>query len=194
MLLLLSLILELLYQETDLKMTLGKCVKYLLTGVAGMGLYYGLLLVCLKVTGTTLLDYQGVGDAAALKSIDIAGALYVIKTSFFSYFFDFSQGVHVFGLINCALLLLTVALYLRDIIQNKLPIGKILLLCVCVILLPIGASVLAFINSSIDYHNLMKMGFVVFYLFLILQYERTDCGCVKCSAIKSWAILGLFAV
>ncbi len=194
MLLLLSLILELLYKDTDLKKILGKCVSYLLTGVAGMGLYYLLHTVIVKLTGTVLLDYQGFGNATALQGIDIAGALYVIKTSFVSYFFDFSNGLSVFTVVNCVVLGLTLVLYLMDVIRNKLSIGKLLLLCVCVIMLPIGASVLAFINSSIDYHNLMKMGFVVFYLFLILQYERIDFGCVKCSAVKSWAVFGVLLV
>uniref|UniRef100_UPI00388ED983 hypothetical protein n=1 Tax=Methanobrevibacter sp. TaxID=66852 RepID=UPI00388ED983 len=117
---------------------------------------------------------------------DIAGALYTIKESFVSYFFDFSAGLNVFGVINCIVFVLTLVLYLTDVIKNKLGIAKILMLCVCVILLPVGASVLSFINSGIDYHNLMKMGFLVFYLFFILQYENTS---LKPSKVKQWMIL-----
>ncbi len=191
MLLLLSLILDLLYKNTDMKKSLLKCVKFLMTGVLGMALYYLVMTILLKFTGTALLEYQGFDNATSLKVIDIAGALYTIKESFVNYFFDFSAGLNVFIVTNCIVFVLTLVLYLTDVIKNKLGIAKILMLCVCVILLPIGASVLSFINSGIDYHNLMKMGFLVFYLFFILQYENTS---VKLNKVKQWTILVVTAI
>ena len=189
MLLILSLIIDVLYKNIDLKNLLIKCLKFLLTGVLGMILYYLVMTILLKITGTTLLEYQGMDNAASFSDIDIAGALYTIKESFINYFFDFSKGATVFGIINSIVFILTFVLYLADVIKNKLSIDKILMLGVFVILLPIGASVLSFINSGIDYHNLMKMGFLVFYLFFILQYENSEQN-----ALKSWAILGISAL
>ena len=189
MLLLLSLIFDVLYKNIDLKNILIKCLKFLLTGVLGMVLYYLVMTILLKITGTTLLEYQGFDNASSLKGIDVAGALYRIKESFVGYFFDFSKGATVFCIINSIVFVLTFILYLADVIKNKLSVSKILMLSVFVILLPIGASVLSFINSGIDYHNLMKMGFLVFYLFLILQYENSEQN-----ALKSWAILGVSAL
>jgi len=189
MLLLLSLILELIYKNTTVKKVIFKSLKFLLTGILGMALYYLVMIVLLKLTGTALLEYQGFDNATSFKSVDIAGALYTIKESFAHYFFDFSIGLNVFIVINSIVFVLTVVLYLTDVIKNKLSIGKILMLGVFVILLPIGASVLSFINSGIDYHNLMKMGFLVFYLLLILQYENSEQN-----ALKSWAILGVSAL
>ena len=93
------------------------------------------------------------------------------ENSFFTYFFDFSNGFNTFGAINCFIVVATVIMYLIDIIKRKLNIAKILLLVVYTALLPLGASALAFINSGVDYHNLMKMGFFVFYLFLILPHQ-----------------------
>ena len=185
-LLLLSLILDILYKNLDLKNLLIRCLKFLLTGVLGMALYYLVMTILLKITGTTLLEYQGLESAASFNGIDIAGALYTIKKSFVGYFFDFSKGANVFGIINSIVFVLTFILYLADVIKNKLSVGKILILGVFVILLPIGASVLSFINSGIDYHNLMKMGFLVFYLLFILQYEN-----LEQNALKSWTILGI---
>ena len=189
MLLLLNLILDLIYKKADLKNILIKGVKFFLTGAFGMALYYLVLTLLLKLTGTSLLDYQGFDSAVSMKGIDILGALYTIKESFVGYFFDFSKGITVFTSINCVVFVMTFVLYLADGIKNKLSISGFLALCVCVILLPVGASVLSFINSNIDYHNLMKMGFLVFYLFLILQYERTQFKCVTLNAVKSWSIL-----
>ncbi len=189
MLLLLSLVLEVLYKNTDLKNLLIKCLKFLLTGVLGMALYYLVLTILLKITGTTLLEYQGLNSAASFNGIDLAGALYTIKENFIGYFFDFSKGANVFVILNSIAFVLTFILYLTDVIKKKLSLDKILMLCVFVILLPIGASVLSFINSEIDYHNLMKMGFFVFYLLLIIQYENSEQ-----TALKYWAILGISAL
>ena len=194
MLLLLSLILEVIYNNTNVKKIVIKSLKFLLTGVLGMLLYYLIMTILLKITGTALLDYQGMGSAAAFSGIDIAGALYAVKESFFAYFFDFSKGASVFSIINIIMLFATLAIYLTDTVKNKLSIGKILVLILCVILLVIGASVLSFLNSGIDYHNLMKMGFLVFYLFFILQYEKPEIKSKKLSAVKSWSILGLTAL
>ena len=189
MLILLSLILDVLYKNTDPKELLLKCLKFLLTGVLGMALYYLVMTILLKLTGTTLLEYQGFHGAASFKGIDIAAALYTIKESFISYFIDFSSGLNVFGVINCIVFVLAIILYLTDVIKNKLSIAKFLMLCILVILLPVGASVLSFINSGIDYHNLMKMGFLVFYLFFILQYEKSNFKSTSLNTVKSWVIL-----
>ena len=189
MLLLLSLILDVIYKNKDPKNLLIKCLKFMMTGALGLILYYLVMTILLKITGTTLLEYQGMDNAASFIGIDIAGALFSIKESFFRCFFDFSKGPNVFSVINFIVLILTFVLYLADVIKNKLSIGKILMLSAFVILLPVGASVLSFINSGIDYHNLMKMGFLVFYLFLILQYENS-----KQNALKSWAILGVMVL
>ena len=107
------------------------------------------------------------------------------------FFFDFSNGITVFGIVNIAVLVATVIFYLVDIIRNKLKISKVLLLAVFVIALPFGASILGFVNSTIDYHNLMKMGFFVFYLFFLLQYEWEI---PRFNTVKSWSILAITAV
>ncbi len=193
MLLLLKLISELLYDNTNAKNLVIKCLKFLFAGVLGMVIYYLVLTVLIKITGTELLDYQGFNNATSFKSIDILGSLYTMKKSFMSYFFDFSSGLAVFSIINCVVFVLTFVLYLTDVIRNKISISKFLLLCLFVLLLPVGASVLSFINSGIDYHNLMKMGFLVFYLFLILQYERKDDKYTKLNVAKSWATVGVMA-
>ena len=194
LLLLLHLIRETIYSNTSIKSLLVKCGKFLLAGGLGMALYYLVLTLLLRITGTTLSDYQGLEGAASMSGLDIAGSLYTIKESFIRFFFDFSKGPNLLAVLNLVVLALTIILYLADVIKNRLHIGKILLLVLFVILMPIGASVLSLINSGIDYHNLMKMGFFVFYLFLILQYERAEGTCAKRSAAVSWAILACVAL
>ena len=60
-------------------------------------------------------------------------------------------------------------------------------------LLILGGTLLAFVNAWIDYHNLMVMGYVVFYLFFILLYERIS-GKEKFVAAGKWTVLAVAAV
>ena len=194
MLLLCYLILEALYADVTVWQLLQKSLKALAAGFFGMVLYYLVVVVILKITDTALLDYQGASNAMSLEGMNILGSLYTVKHSFTDYFFDFSSGIHVFGICNCLSFAATVILYLAEVIRQRTSLWKLLLLFVYAFMLPIGASVLAFINSGVDYHNLMKMGFVVFYLFLILQYEKSAFKKPKLQAVKSWAILGMTCV
>ena len=188
MLLLCHLIHKALKEETQVSHLIKKSLGFLLTGALGMALYYAIMTIMLKLTHTELLDYQGINDAFSLSGLGVLSSLYTIKHSFTDYFFDFSGGLSVFAILNCVIFALTVVLYLADIIKQRTSIPKLLFVAVCVIFLPVGASVLAFINGSVDYHNLMKMGFFIFYLFFILQYEKQDFKIARLNAAKAWAI------
>ena len=193
MLLLCHLVLACLQRNAEFKVLLLRCVKFLLTGILGMALYYGIMTLLLKITGTSLLSYQGVDEAVSLSGIDLWGALYVAKETFLNYFFDFSNGLHLFGVINGIVFIGIVLFTLADLIRNRIRLWQFLMLGVFVIALPLGASILGFLNSSVDYHNLMKMGYFPFYLLFILQYENVD-NSRKFVALKSWVILGVTAV
>ena len=194
MLVLCSLILETIKKETKAGQIIIKSLKILAAGAAGMVLYYIVMTVMLKIMNTELLEYQGISGAMSLSGIDIFAILYVIKQSFVGYFFDFSNGLSVFSILNCLIFALTVALYIIDVIKQRTSPIKLLVIAVYVLLLPMGASILAFINSEVDYHNLMKMGFFIFYLFFILQYEKFDFKLPKLNEVKAWAILGITCV
>lgn len=194
MLLLCHLILDAMRKETKIVHLIIKSLKFLAIGMIGMILYYLILTVLLKITNTELLDYQGASNALTISGMNIYAALYTIKCSFMDYFFDFSNGISVFGLLNCLIFAVTVVMYLADVVKGRISIPKILLIAFYGIFLPIGASVLALINSEVDYHNLMKMGFFVFYLFLILQYEKSEYKLPKLNVAKAWVILGVIFV
>ena len=194
MLLLSFLIFKALFDNVEIKKLFIYGTKFLITGALGLVLYYLVLIFLLKLTKTTLLDYQGFGDAASLSGLNLFASLYTIKESFFGYFFDFSNGINVFSVINVIVIMASLVFYLTFIIKNKIGVLKTLVIAVLVALLPVGASVLSIINSAIDYHNLMKMGFLIFYLLFILIYEKIDFGNINFQAIKSWTVLVLSTV
>lgn len=187
MLTLLYLINELIYRQKEAVYMIKKSIKILISGVVGMGLYYLVLTILLKLMGTELLEYQGMDSTASLSNIDVWSSLYVIKHTLTDFFFDMSQGVNTFVILNCVIFAVTAIGYLTGAIKSRLNFQKAVLLCIYVLFLPIGSTALAFINSAIDYHNLMVMGYSIFYIFFVLLYEHIPNN--KNAGIKSWIIL-----
>lgn len=191
MLLLMYLADELVFKKRETLYLVKKSLKFLAAGAVGVILYYAVMEILLKITGIEILEYQGMNTTAAFSGIDIVSSLHTCVHKFIDSFFDFSKGLNVFVLLNCVILPITAAAYLLSALVKKefVTIGRIILLVIYAALLPVGAIVLVFINYSIDYHNLMKMGDCVFYLLFILLYERMDFLNIKMRSIKSWTVL-----
>jgi hypothetical protein len=191
MLVLLKLIDEIIYENATFPSVLKKSIFMMLSGIGGVALYAAVLKILLSVFSVGLLDYQGINASASLSSIDIFGSLYVIKETFIKCFFDVSEGVNLYIILNLLAFALTLAHYIKYIIQNALykNLANLLTLLVLCFMLIIGAGALAFVNAGIDYHNLMLMGYYVFYLFFLILYERGTDKNEKYVCIKSWLIL-----
>ena len=190
MLLLLWLIDRLIFKKDSVIFSLKKGAKFMGTGILGMSAYYAVLMVLLKITGTHLLDYQGIGEAMSFSAINIKDALYVCIHTFFNYFFDFSEGIAFFPILNIIIVAATFVMYAVSVTKRKLfkDPARLFLLALYVILLPAAANILAFANSTIEYHNLMKMGYFVFYMYFILLYERMNFLKIRQIRIKCCAV------
>lgn len=193
MLILLKLIDETIYYKATLRDILKKVGCMLLTGLAGVILYSIILKVILAVCSSELLDYQGMNETMSLSKIDIRDSLYTIKETFVNLFFDISKGISLYFLTNVFVLIFTLFYYAKYIVLNKLykkPVN-IFMVVVLSIMLVFGAGALTFINAWIDYHNLMLMGYSVFYLFFLILYERGSDTSKKPAVIKCWTVLAV---
>lgn len=182
---------EILYRGTPLPRLFKKTAFMLLSGIGGMAIYGIVLKLLLAVTSTELLDYQGINSTASLSGINLAGSLYTVKETFIKTFFDTSNGVNFYVVLNALLLLLTLGFYIAQIIKSKLykkPLSLIMLIFLAVMTV-IGAGALALVNASVDYHNLMRMGYLVFYLFFLVLYERGGDSPVRCWTVLAVAVL-----
>ncbi|MBQ3054913.1 MAG: glucosyltransferase domain-containing protein [Oscillospiraceae bacterium] len=196
MLILLKMIDKTIYGNVSFGKILKKCAWILASGILGMALYAVVLKLLLAVSSTELLEYQGINDSAALAGLDLFAALYVVKETFLSCFFDASNGPNVYVILNLIVLAVTVGYYLKYTVRNKVykhP-ANIAVALLLVVLLFFGAGALAFVNASVDYHNLMRMGYVVFYLLFLLIYERGQEHTETHTAIKRWIVLVLALV
>ena len=191
MLVLLCLIDEIIFKNASFMVVLKKAVYMFLSGLLGMVLYAVILKVILGISSADLLEYQGINSSATLSGFDLPGSLYVIKETFLDCFFDLSEGINVYFVVNVFVLIFTLVYYVKSIVKNKIyknpaNCGMLVILCPMLIL---GAAALAFINAEIDYHNLMLMGYVVFYLFFLILYERETENPEKHTLVKCWIVL-----
>jgi len=184
---------QLIFGKQETGAVFVRSLKVAFAGLCGMLLYYGVLLLMLKLTGTELLEYQGIQDTSSAAGFDIGASLYVILHAFTGFFFDFSKGMQLFPVLNIVIFGLTVLGYILGAVKHRAekPWYKLALIAVYVLLFPVGASVLALINPSIDYHNLMKMGYCTVYIAFILLYERLEFSKEKFQTIACWLVFGV---
>jgi len=191
MLILLKMIDKIVYSNVPFHVVIKKSALILVFGILGMALYGVVLKVLLAFTSAELLDYQGINTSASLAGLDLLSSLYVVKETFVSCFFDLSNGINLYVILNAVVLAVTVGYSCKYILRNKVykhP-GNLLVVLLLVVLLFIGAGALSFVNASVDYHNLMRMGYSVFYLLFVLIYERGKEHTEHRTAIKRWTIL-----
>ena len=182
---------ELIFKNASFGSVLKKALRMLLSGLCGVVVYAAALKVILGIFSVELLDYQGASDAITLSNIDIPASLYVVKETFRKCFFDLSGGVNLYVVTNMAVLLFTLIYYLKSIVTNKIykKPQNLVMAVLLGILLVVGACALAFVNPFADYHNLMLMGYSVFYLLFIIIYERGTEKKEKHTAFKCWVVL-----
>ena len=191
MLVLFHLIDEIVFKNASFQVILKKTVHMLLSGVFGVAIYSIILKVTLGMFSVELLDYQGANQAASLSNIDLFASLYVVKETFRKCFFDLSYGVNVYVALNGFILFFAAIYYLKSIAKNKIhtkPVSLFMIMILCVMLV-FGAGALAFVNPGVDYHNLMLMGYCVFYLFFLIIYERGTETKEIYTVIKCWTVL-----
>ena len=187
---------ELIFKNASFTVVVKKAGRMLLAGVCGVILYALCLKVILGIFSIELIDYQGVNQTASLSNINLLASLYVVKETFRKCFFDLSGGINLYVAINIAVFILAGMYYLKSIIANKIykKPANLFMIALVGILMIMGAGALAFVNPSVDYHNLMLMGYSVFYLLFIIIYERGTEKSEKHTAVKCWLVLLVTAV
>lgn len=181
------LIKRMIFEKKTVSEVLKAALKMILTGIAGLCLYYLILNVLLKLTSATLLDYQGMSSTFELSNINLLNSLYAIKNTFVNYFF---KGINIYTVVNICVFLSILVFYIKYAAENKVFVSpaKIIVLLIAFFMLLTGSTVLAFINPNIDYHNLMLMGYAVFYLFFVTLYEYGKDKKEKTTMVKCWTV------
>lgn len=144
--------------------------KYLYMGILGVGLYYGLLQVLLKIQGKELAGYQGINDMVSGSAAQ--SGLIATLVSMYKDFLGFTFGGNVlyqniFSLLACVVLVLAagvaVILYARERKwwKNPLPFG---IIGVAVLVLPAITNMILLISPNVTYHLLMRYQWVLYLI------------------------------
>ncbi len=191
MLVLLHLIDETVFKNASFGVVLKKAVYMLLCGVCGVAIYGAILKVILGIFSVELLDYQGANATASLSNMNFLVSIYVVKETFRKLFFDLSGGLNLYVAINGFVLFFTLIYYLKSILKNKIykKPASLIMIIILSTMLAFGACALAFVNPEVDYHNLMLMGYSIFYILFLIIYERGTETKDKYTAGKCWMVL-----
>lgn len=193
MLLLAYLLDQLVYQSIKVKEARKLIARFLTGGIAGSALYYIVLNCMMAVKHVQFSDYQGVSDAVSFSKLNLLKSVKKCVKGFLYYFFDFTQGVNWFAVLNTVMFLFLIGFVIAAIRKREIykEGERLFWTLFCLAAMPFCAYILYFILPSVDYHNLMVMGHVVFYLAFLLHYERLDRLNKAALGVKQWGIFGL---
>lgn len=169
-------------------------IKYALMGIEGLGLYYVILQILLKIQGKQLADYQGISDMGSVQKIGLIENLKRIYHDFFAfglkggvlYNSAFSAGaLVVLGILVCVTLVFLIR-------KRKLwKSGWFYVISVgFVILIPICTNAILIISPNVTFHVLMKYHWVLFIMLMIAFTERyVERDKKNIAIVSEWALL-----
>lgn len=151
--------------------------RYVGMGVIGVGLYYIILQICLKVLGTTLADYQGIDSMTETAGRGLVGTIKAIYSDFIVFsikgHFLFANWYALVAVILLALSFAVAFIY-RAVKRGWFKsIWTYLFLMVSAICTPIFANVIMLISSDLNYHSLMRYQWVMFGVLALAFIDDT---------------------
>lgn len=179
--------------EEDAKPLLVKAAKFVAMGVGAYIFYLVTLKIMLAVKGAEMSGYQG-SDAVNGVSLSVVGkGLKSAFTSFKSFIlyenvlttFDYMKWVFLFIAFAAA------AAYIYLVIKRKsykCPI-KVAGGVIIIAMLPFATSLVAIISPNITFHLIMRMPFVLYFVFAVAIMEEFKKEAPKCKLLSKAALL-----
>lgn len=160
----------------SIRMKAGNCLRYVYMGVLGLGLYYGLLQILLRIQGRQLASYQGINGMGSVGLSGLASSVKQIYGDFLT--FTLKGNVlfnNVFSL--AAILVIAAAVAVAVICRGKKDgwwksIWFYLFLILLVLIVPIATSIILIISPQVTYHLLMRHQWILFLILGIAFAER----------------------
>ncbi len=187
------LLMRLLTKTDTAVLSLKSALKYILCGISSLLLYCAVQWIVVALFHVEVLEYQNISDTFSLQTFRFFEAckesLYVFK----NHFVDFDRGLNLYSLLHVGVFAVLAIGYLRVFWKSYQNPGTLALTLFYLLSIPFGCCALFFANSTIDYHNLMRMSFCIVYIYLILLYEKFGGLSAFWTTVKAWVIIGLCA-
>lgn len=184
---------RLLFSKDSIKELFRLALRFAVSIFSGLLLYLLSFQLILTFSTKELSQYLGISNTYSLKMLRPLTSAKHAVLDFFHYFFDFSNGVNLFLVLNVVLFLLLAVLFLEAFRVQKLwdkeNRARLLLSLLCIACVPFTAYALYFTNSALRSHNLMVMGLCMVYLLPALFYESMPVDARRFSCLKRWSIV-----
>lgn len=188
-------VLMLAMEQGSFKEKLKGTLHYLYMGICGVGLYYVMLQILLKLQGKELGSYQG---AESVGTANQAGLLESLKNLYVDFFaFTLKGNVlanNVFSYVGIGLLAVSVLVILVVMAVKKKWIAKpwlYVFVALLVIGLPIATNIILLILPDVTYHTLMRYQWVLLPVLMIAFVEKygRELSGEKLRVTVEWAVL-----
>lgn len=201
--------------EASAQKKLKNMLHYLYMGLTGVGLYYVILQILLRLQGKELDTYQGINSMTSGGGFSVAEKFFRIYQDFLAFtgngnvLYNNTISFAALGLLGAAAFILLVRLMIRRKYFKK---WYFYLICPAVIVMvPVAFNVILLISPEVTYHLLMRyqwsllpvllLGFLLRYGFLQTELSgqfsplhRRDAKVLKkpsviCNIVLQWAVL-----
>lgn len=165
---------RILLDDAKVSELLKEYIRPLIAGACGAVLYFISYNVLLKVQGIEISDYQGIAGIGIPDLAQIVDGLYQSFHDFLFFLFYSERGITLYIVMNVVVTVLLVAGVIILIVRKKLyrSPGKLALLFGLAALIPVCIYFYYFISDNMLYHTVMLEGVALFYVILVLLFER----------------------
>lgn len=165
---------RLLLEEGTVSELLLSYIRPLIAGACGAVLYVISYQVLLRLEHVELSDYQGITGMGLPDAGQFADSIYQAFHDYFCFLFYSDRGMTLYIVMNMIvtglILIGTAAVIIRRKLYKK-P-GKLLLMLVLALFIPLCTYFYYFISKAMLYHTVMLESIALFYVFLILLFEK----------------------
>lgn len=162
---------KILYGNDSIKKKIREILDFLLMGITGLGLYYVLLQILLKIQGKVLASYQGISAMAEGNKIGILSTIKLMYSDFINFTLKSKVVMpNVLSMVCLVVLMaLAVGLILRDCYKKGFFKKASFYICGLVLLLiiPCLTNSILLISADVTYHVLMRYQWIVFVIFAL---------------------------
>ena len=155
----------------------NKGFKYLMMGIGGGALYFGILKLLLAIQHKELSDYQGINQMGKFNIAMIPERIAQMYTDFGAFAFRgrvFVNNIFTMIIMSIVVSVSIVAIFVlfgKNGAFKKWYYWLILLLCIA--LMPFGTNIMLLVSPGVEYHLLMRMQWEVFIIATVVISEKT---------------------
>ena len=184
-------------KQGELKDKLWQALHYLYMGAFGVGGYFVILQILLRVQGKEMSSYNGGNNAGSMGGVQLLETVKQMYGDFFA--FTFRGNVltnNLFSTTAFAILVLITLITLIRLVEDKKwwkSPWLYLLLALLVVGVPFSTNIMLLISTEVTYHVLMRYQWVLFPILMVAFVTKYGNGLFK-QSLREWGILATAGV